>query len=471
MNIAEFTAWHWLVLVQHELLLFAGIFFLLGAIDEIGVDFVWLWLKLTGRLHEPKLGAPGEVPSKPLDGAAAVFIPTWQEAAVIGATLAHALEAWPQRELTIYVGCYRNDPATIAAVLKAAGPDRRLRLVVHDVAGPTTKADCLNRIYHALTVDERRLGRSARMVVLHDAEDMVDPAALSLLDRAMSEAQLAQIPVLPEPQWRSRWIGSHYLEEFAEAHGKAMVVRDALGAGIPLAGVGCAIAREALERLADESPAAAPFSADCLTEDYELGLSIADRGGRARFLRYRHPDGRLVATRAFFPSQLEAAVRQKTRWIHGIAFQAWDRLGWRGNPVEVWMRIRDRRGPLAAFVLAMAYALLIISTVVWGLGSLGYGKPVEASPALEVVLWLNFASLVWRIAWRFGFTAREYGWAEGLRAILRIPVSNIIAIMAGRRAVSAYVRSLGGRALKWDKTEHREHPARSVTLPRMAPAL
>lgn len=470
MNIAEFTAWHWLVLVQHEMLLFAGIFFLIGSFDELAIDFVWLWLKFSGRLHEPDLGASAATGDKPLESSAAVFIPTWQEAAVIEPTLAHALEVWPQRELTIYVGCYRNDSATIEAVLKAAGSDRRLRLVVHNASGPTTKADCLNRLYRALSLDEQRLGCCARMVVLHDAEDMVDPAALVLLDRAMDEAQLAQLPVLPVPQSLSPWIGSHYCEEFAEAHGKSMVVRDALGAGIPLAGVGCAIARDALERLAQDDPAGTPFAADCLTEDYELGLSIADWGGRARFLRFRHPDGSLVATRAFFPSRLETAVRQKTRWIHGIAFQAWDRLGWRSRPAEVWMRMRDRRGPLAAFVLSMAYALLIVSTIVWVLGGLGFGAPIEASPALEIVLWLNLASLAWRIAWRFGFTAREYGWAEGLRAILRIPVTNIIAIMAGRRAVLAYIRSLGGRVPIWDKTEHRDHPAVSGTIERTATA-
>ena len=33
----------------HELLLFAGFFFLLGAIDELAVDVTWGWLRLTGR--------------------------------------------------------------------------------------------------------------------------------------------------------------------------------------------------------------------------------------------------------------------------------------------------------------------------------------------------------------------------------------------------------------------------------------
>ena len=54
-------------------------------------------------------------------------------------------------------------------------------------------------------------------------------------------------------------LGSHYCEEFAEAHGKAMVVRDWLGAGLPGAGVGCAAARAALERLAARRADSLPF--------------------------------------------------------------------------------------------------------------------------------------------------------------------------------------------------------------------
>lgn len=68
-------------------------------------------------------------------------------------------------------------------------------------------------------------------------------------------------------------------------------------------------------------------------------------------------------------------------------------------------------------------------------------------------------SLVWRMGMRFAFTAHAYGWTEGLRSILRMFVGNIIAIMAGRRALAAYVRTLRGGAVVWDKTEHSHHPA------------
>ncbi|KPL69606.1 hypothetical protein SZ64_16810 [Erythrobacter sp. SG61-1L] len=449
----------WLALAEHELLLFAGCFFLLGALDEIGIDAAWLWFRLTGRARTERIDRQRET-GRPLAGPVAVLIPTWREAEVIGATISHALAVWPQEELTLYVGCYRNDRATAEAVTKAASGDPRLRLVLHDRDGPTTKADCLNRLYRALSDDERRRGMQYRMALLHDAEDMVDPAALSLLDREIEHADFVQIPVRPEPQFGSRWIAGHYCEEFAEAHGKAMVVRDALSAGLPAAGVGCAFSRSILDRLTQMRPGqGGPFSVDSLTEDYELGIRIKVLGGKARFLRTRGDDGQLVATRACFPAKLVPAVRQKTRWVHGIAFQGWDRLGWNFHPVELWMRMRDRRGPLTAIVLAAAYLLLAIACVLWTAEWLGYGRNWIDDPLLELLVLVNFASFAWRAAMRFAFTAREYGVGEGLRAVARIPVANFIAILAGRRALFAYIAGLAGAAPRWDKTEHHVHPA------------
>ena len=243
----------WLVLVERELLLFAGVVFLIGAFDELAVDLTWLWLRLTGRARTRIFDAAKGEPVEG-EGAIAVFLPAWREDIVIGATLRHMLHVWPDPALRIYVGCYCNDSATLEAVSAATRGDTRVRLVIHAAEGPTTKADCLNRLYGALEADEARCEMRAAAVVLHDAEDMVDPAALPLIRASLLSADLVQLPVLPLPQAHSRWIGSHYCEEFAEAHGKALVVRDALGAGIPLAGVGCGIARDALARLAALPP-------------------------------------------------------------------------------------------------------------------------------------------------------------------------------------------------------------------------
>lgn len=250
-----------------------------------------------------------------------------------------------------------------------------------------------------------------------------------------------------------------------------MVVRDALGAALPGAGVGCAASRRALDWLVARhggtvgaaagagTGAAMPFARDSLTEDYELGLAIAAEGGRCRFVRVRGEDGALIATRSFFPHSFENVVRQKSRWVLGIALQGWDRVGWAGGLAEFWMRARDRRGPLTALVLLTGYALVLLTALMGVLTVAGIAAPVPLSPLLVAVLGANAVAFGWRIAMRFAFTAREYGLAEGLWAVLRVPLANVIAIIAGRRAVFAYIRTLAGRAEGWDKTDHDAHPA------------
>jgi bacteriophage N4 adsorption protein B len=450
----------WLQLIEYELLLFASFWFLVAAVDELAVDAVWLWLRLTGRSGDGRV--PAGIQARPLSGRVALFVPAWHEARVIGDMIGHTLQAWPQEALTLYVGCYSNDPDTVAAIIAAAKDDTRVRLVINERPGPTTKADCLNRLYTALCADEAARGVPYSSVIMHDAEDMVHPAALAVMDRALAEVDFVQLPVRPEPQPSSPWIAGHYTDEFTESHAKAMVVRDALGTAIPAAGVGCGFARATLARLAQLRLAeggAGPFASECLTEDYELGVLVYRGGGKSRFLRVRDAEGDLVATRAYFPHELEGAVRQKARWIHGIALQGWDRLGWSRRPLDMWMALRDRHGPMSAAVLAAAYLLIAIELVLGAARLSGWSPAVPISPMLVTMISLTFAAFAWRAIWRFGFTAREYGLAEGFRALLRIPVANVIAILAGRRALFAYIRTLRGELVRWDKTDHGAHPA------------
>lgn len=464
MSVAELGVFQWVALLQHELLLFAAVFFLIGAADDLAVDAVWLWLKATGQAVTPRRSRAA-LQTRSLHGPVAVLIPAWREAAVIGDTITHLLASWPQADLRLYVGCYRNDPATLAAGMAAARGDPRLRLVIHDRDGPSTKADCLNRLYIALATDEARSGRRFASVVFHDAEDMVDPGALGLLDETIAGgADFVQLPVEPLVQrhggWWARQWGSHYCEEFAEAHGKALVVRDWFGAGLPGAGVGCAVSRGAIDRLAATRADRLPFASDSLTEDYELGLAIAATGGRCRFVRARGDDGRLIATRAFFPDRFDTVVRQKSRWVLGIALQGWDRVGWSGGLIERWMRARDRRGPLTALVLLAGYLLVVLTALSGVAVASGLAEPVRLTPLLKGLLIANAATFGWRIVLRFAFAAREYGLAEGVLAVLRLPLANVIAIIAGRRAMFAYARTLRGRAAAWDKTDHQIHPLR-----------
>ncbi|MEM6266289.1 MAG: glycosyltransferase family 2 protein, partial [Pseudomonadota bacterium] len=212
-----------------------------------------------------------------------------------------------------------------------------------------------------------------------------------------------------------------------------------------------------------------PFATESLTEDYELGLTIAEGGGRCRFVRARGTeDGQLIATRAYFPSTLSEVTRQKTRWVHGIALQGWDRVGWSGNAIETWMRARDRRGPWTALVLLTGYLLIILTGLSWIAASSGLTEPIVLTPLLKALLAANLFAFLWRAVWRFAFTASVYGIGEGVLAVLRIPIANVIAIIAGRRAVTAYARTLLGRRVEWDKTRHAHHPARQSTTEEQA---
>ena len=145
-----------------------------------------------------------------------------------------------------------------------------------------------------------------------------------------------------------------------------------------------------------------PFASECLTEDYELGVLVYRGRGKSRFLRLRDGNGDLVATRAYFPHTLEGAVRQKGRWIHGIALQGWDRLGWSQRPFDVWMALRDRHGPLTAAVLGSAYLLVLIELTLWVARLSGWRTTVPLSPLLHTMLAMSFAAFVWRATWRFG---------------------------------------------------------------------
>ena len=454
------TVLDWLQLAEHELLLFAAFWFIVSAIDEAFVDLGWLYLRLVGKARAALVPAGAE--SRRLSGAAAVLVPAWHEADVIDAMIRHTLKSWRSQDFRLYIGCYRNDAATLAAGMAGAARDPRVRLVVHDADGPTTKADCLNRLYHALGMDEARSGRDYASIVLHDAEDMVHPAALAVIDRTLREVDFVQLPVRPEPQANSPWVAGHYSDEFAESHAKSLVFRDAIGAAIPAAGVGCGFSRETFRKLAQvrmEQGERGPFAAECLTEDYELGLIVSHLGGHGRFVRMVDQAGGLVATRSYFPADLEAAVRQKTRWIHGIALQSWDRMGWTGRLVDIWMAARDRRGPLAAFVLAAAYVLVPIELLLGLARSNDMLEPLAITSLERGMMAVCLFSVMWRMVFRFAFTAREYGMIEGVRGVLRMPVGNVIAILAARRAIMAYVRSLAGGEIVWDKTSHTIHPA------------
>jgi adsorption protein B len=439
--------------VAAELALFAGLGFLLFAVNDLLVDVIYftrrIWRSLTVYSRYPRAYA-SRLEASVAPGLIAILVPAWDESVVISSMLRAALRRIDYPKYRIFVGYYRNDPATEAAIASVSDPRIEAVRVAED--GPTTKADCLNHLYDALIAFEVSHGESAKAVVLHDAEDVVHPLELQTFDRLIDKAALIQLPVLPLLDPHSRWIGGHYCDEFAEAHMKELVVREAVGAAIPLAGVGCAIAREPLARLAAAYDGK-PFAGASMTEDYEVGLRLGALGLKTMFVRMpaRPGEREMVSTRGHFPATLGAAVRQKARWLGGIALAGWDRLGWSGGLGERWMRMRDRRGPLAALLLIAAYSAAFLWAQLWLAEAMGAPIRARMDPLVVRLLTINAWLLAWRIMMRATFTASAYGVVEGLMSIPRLVVGNVIAVLAAARAVSLH---LGGGARRWDKTGH-----------------
>ena len=450
--------------LQRELLLFASLCFLIGAVDDLLFDGLWIFHRMKRRLfvYSRYQRATVESLSHPASECRmAIFVPAWQEAPVIGAMLRRCLRQWSESEYRIYVGCYPNDSETIAAVAAASSGSEKVRLVICQRNGPTTKADCLNHLWDALCRDEIDEQGNYTAIILHDAEDIVHPEALRLFGHLIGKAALVQLPVIPRRAKGSRWIAGHYGDEFAELHGKQMVLREALGASIPSAGVGCAFARDALQKLSVQTQGK-PFDANSMTEDYELGLHLTGEEGRGIFARLQDRHGQWVATQEFFPDKLEDAIKQKSRWMAGISLSGWDRLGWKNSWRENWMRLRDRKASFAAIVLAIAYIAIILTGILLFAQLIGSYRLQPVSSFLRILLFLNGGFLLWRLVMKFYFVFTLYGLPEAVLSIPRTIVANLINIMAVWRALSQYVDQLAGHPAHWEKTSHFYPDARNI---------
>src|SRR3546814_11732035 len=94
-------------------------------------------------------------------------------------------------------------------------------------------------------------------------------------------------------------------------------------------------------------------------------MLIGSYGLRSAFVTATDPDGDPIVSRGEFPARLDCAVRQKARWIAGIALEGWAHLGWLdpiagGKTVARWaarwMLRRHHRWTLGAPLLLPASA-------------------------------------------------------------------------------------------------------------------
>ncbi|MGC8793549.1 MAG: glycosyl transferase family protein [Bryobacteraceae bacterium] len=451
---------HWIGLCLIPL----GLWLLVSGLDDLFVDAVWLaaqaWRRLRGVDGQCAPPDPVRLASLPRKRIA-VWLPLWREHRVIGRMLERNLAACQYRPFDLFAGCYPNDEATLEAVREVAARHPNVHIVLCPHDGPTSKADCLNWVYQHMLAFERERGVHFDIIVTHDAEDWMHPLELDWINYYSQDYDMVQIPVLPLPTPARCFTHGVYCDEFAEYQSKDIPVRVQLRAALPGNGVGTGFTRQAIEKLVAGNRGRV-FDPNALTEDYASGLCLHALGCAQFFTGLRRVDGSLVATREYFPQSLRAAVRQRKRWVTGIALQGWEQFGWRGKPAEVYFLWRDRKGllgnPLSLLVnLVFAYGLAtwlasLARREPWGLGEAGQLR------------WLFAATLAmqaWRTALRCGLVARVYGWSSAAWAPLRIVWANGINAIATFQALYEYASArLGLRTLVWHKTEHR-YPSRA----------
>ncbi len=432
---------------------------LLSGLDDLVVDLFWAcaWIKAKVR-PEARLFPPGE---RQLDSAPqrriAVLVPLWQEHAVIGTMLEHNFASLRYSDYHIFAGCYPNDALTQEAVRLAAArfPNVHMALCPHD--GPTSKADCLNWIFQHVLLKEESHGQRFDVIVIHDAEDLIHPEELRWINYYSGRFDFIQTPVLPLPTPFRNLTHGIYCDEFAEYHTRDMTVRAISGGFVPSSGVGTGYRRDALERLARASSNRI-FEPEALTEDYANGLRMFRLKCTQTFVPLARgssaPDW--VATREFFPRDWGAALRQRTRWVTGVALQGWQQFGWSGTPGEVYWLWRDRKG-----LIGNPLSLLANGVFVYGLATSLWTRVSPANARIGVA---TLALQALRIVVRMTCCARIYGVLFSLGVPIRALYANALNSVATFRAVGDYAvaRALG-RPLKWLKTEHA-YPSRATLL-------
>jgi adsorption protein B len=454
-----------------------AILILISSLDDLFID-LWYWSRrlyrslTAGRKYRPltaeQLIARDEQPL-------AIMVPAWLEYDVIAPMIENMVSTLDYQNYVVFVGTYVNDQRTIDEVERMRRRYKQLHRVEVPHAGPTCKADCLNWVIQAIFLHEKTQGVTFAGVVLHDSEDVLHPLELRLFNYLLPRKDMIQLPVVSlERNWYE-WVAGTYMDEFAEWHGKDLVVRESMSDTVPSAGVGTCFSHRALRVLAGETQNM-PFNTDSLTEDYDVGARLAKVGMNAIFVRFpveyrvlrkswfRKPyESTLkmpLCVREFFPDTFRTAFRQKARWTLGIGLQGWEQMGWTGSLANRYLLFRDRKGVVTAFVSIIAYLILVqlLGLIILresGLWNTSFPTPFEANGFIKYLLLANGIALAWRIVHRCYFTSVLYGWQHGLLSIPRMVVGNFVNFMAASRAWRMFlVGKVLNRKLVWDKTMH-----------------
>ncbi|HCN4649232.1 TPA: phage adsorption protein NrfB [Escherichia coli] len=453
----------------------AVIMFISG-LDDFFIDVVY-WVRRIKR----KLSVYRRYPRmsyrelyKPDEKPLAIMVPAWNETGVIGNMAELAATTLDYENYHIFVGTYPNDPDTQRDVDEVCARFPNVHKVVCARPGPTSKADCLNNVLDAITQFERSANFVFAGFILHDAEDVISPMELRLFNYLVERKDLIQIPVYPfEREW-THFTSMTYIDEFSELHGKDVPVREALAGQVPSAGVGTCFSRRAVTALLADGDGIA-FDVQSLTEDYDIGFRLKEKGMTEIFVRFPVVDeakereqrkflqhartSNMICVREYFPDTFSTAVRQKSRWIIGIVFQGFKTHKWTSSLTLNYFLWRDRKGAISNFVSFLAMLVMLQLLLLLAYESLWpdawhFLSIFSGSAWLMTLLWLNFGLMVNRIVQRVIFVTGYYGLTQGLLSVLRLFWGNLINFMANWRALKQVLQHGDPRRVAWDKTTH-----------------
>jgi adsorption protein B len=427
----------WLV---PSLIVLAVLYLVLG-LDELFVDYVFFRNKLCPRELSPRDKKHlSELQEKQI----AILIPAWKESNIISQMLRGNLEKISYSNYHIFVGCYPNDLDTFRKVSKIENQTGRVTALLNPLPGPTSKGQLLNWLLQEITNNPNFL---FDVFLFHDAEDIIHPLSLQLINLEVEDSDFVQIPVFSLPVRGLFNVGSTYMDEFAETHTRDLLVRRFLGVSIPSAGVGFALSRRAIEQLM-VSTHREPFNSQCLTEDYVLGIRTFQEGFKQSFpcCFQKREDGTFdwISTFEYFPKRILRSIRQKARWTQGIALQSPKHLGWFGTYLNCFFLFRDRKSLLANIFGLMGLSLLPL-TIFTAL----------EDPFLAWLSGLNLIFLINRVFQRGRALKRVYSDATGFEVVFRYPLSIIVNGLAALLAIRNFSKTLFLKApTVWVKTEH-----------------
>lgn len=458
------------------MMLVAGIIIAASSFDDLIVDVLFWTSRLLGSAQGRSTELPNvevleRLPERPF----AIMIPCWKEHDVIFSMLSSNSRLLRYGQAHYFVGVYLNDPLTQDEIRKAQQLYPNIHMVLVPRDGPTSKADCLNQITSDVFMYEAEQAIQFAGMVMHDSEDLIHSLELKLFNKLVDLYDFVQLPVYSFTRPILSVVAGIYMDEFAEMHTKDLEVRQRISGVIPCAGVSACFSREAILRLVDHNQGEA-FRVASFTEDYDIAFRVSELGFKSAFIAYpasyaidididTNSPGILrrslpIATREFFPSGIEAAYRQRARWLLGIVFQGTHELGWKGSLGTKYFLFRDRKGVVTSPAVMLGYFamanLILFELFRWFFDPKDHiSYTLLSSDWVRTLFWITLSFLVWRLLNRIVFTGMIYNVRHALMSAPRLVVGNFVNFFATWRAVRIYVgHRLSGKPLVWDKTSH-----------------